>query len=144
MSCEYDITLEFDNFWFMDFKYIPIEEVSLLNVKYNKEILRIIKQNYNNVQTYLGKTLLKILKLDSSKLTPQDLSKFCCIKVTDLYLTKKFSFAVMVSELSLNNVEYKLNIKQSFHDEFLNCNQDLINYLKIVLERMFFDCIIYE
>ena len=144
MNCEYNITLEFDNLWFMDIKHIPMEEISHSNLKYNKEILRIVKQIDDNTQRPLTKNLSKILKQDLSKFSHQDLSKSYSIKVTDSYLAKKFSFSVTMNEISLNNVEFKLNIKQSVYDEFLNSHQDLINYLNIVLERMFFNCFIYE
>ena len=127
----------------MNFKYIPIEDISQLN-KYDKEILRIVKRNDNKAQRLLAKNLWKILKQDLSMVKLQDFPKSYCIKVTDSFLAKKFSFGVMINKIGLNQVEFKLNIKQSVFDEFLDSHQDLMNYLNSVLEKMFSDFLLFE
>ena len=141
---EYTITLEFDNFWFMDFKYIPINKISALNSKYNKEILRVVRQKDKAAQGNLTNNLLKILKNDLTTFDTQDLSKSHCIKVRDSYLTKKFCFYVIMTEISLNKVECKVNIKESAFEEFSETQKDLSNYLNIVLGKMFLDCFYSE
>ena len=141
---EYLITLEFDNFWFMDFKYIPINEISRFSVKYNKEILKIVKHNDNNTQRNLTKSLLKILKNDLSKFDTQNLSKSHNIKVRDSYSAKKFCYGVTMNEISFNQVEFTVNIENSAFEEFSETQQDLISYLNIVLDKIFFDCFNFE
>ena len=139
MADEYTITLEFDNFWFMDFKYIPINKISALNSKYNKEILGVVRQKENNDQGNLTNKLLKILQNDLTTFDTQDLSKSHCIKVRDSYLTKKFCFYVIMTEISFNKVECKVNIKDSAFEEFSGTQKDLNSYLILVLDKMVFD-----
>ena len=132
--------MEFDNFWFMDFKYIPINKISALNSKYDKEFLRFVRQKDKTSEGYLTKKLLKILKNDLTTFDTQDLSKSHCIKVRDSYLTKKFCFYVIMTEISFNKVECKINIKDSTFEEFSGTQKDLSSYIILVLDKMLFDC----
>ena len=140
MPYEYIITLEFDNFWFMDFKYIPENKISEMNSKYNKEILRVVRQKDKTAQKNLTNNLLKFLKNDLTTFDTQDLSKSICIKVKDSYLTKQFFFYVIMTEISLTELECKVNIKDSAFEEFSGTQKDLSSYLILVLDKMFFDC----
>ena len=132
---EYNVSLEFDNIWFMDFKYINNEERSKLNLKYNVEILKSVQQIDNKTQDLLEKYLSKVLKQNFSK---KDYQNPYCLKVKDLFQTKKLSFGVILNKISLNELEFRLNIKKSLFEEFLNFHNDLITYLQQeVIDQMF-------
>ena len=138
---EYHLTLDIDNLWFLRFKYIPISDISLVNLKYNKEILRMVCQNNENVQKILSKTWSKILKQDLAIVKEQYLPKSYCVKVKDTFQAKNFSFELIINEISLNQLEFKVNINK-FVDE--DSHQDLTNYLKRdVFNALFCDLLIY-
>ena len=140
MQREYRLTLTFDNLWFMDFNFIPINQLSLFNMKYNKEIFRIVRENDNNIQKLLAKCLSKILKEDFSMIKYQDVPNSYCIKGKDSFQAKNFSFGLIINEICLNQLEFKLKIKQRFYEECVDFHKDLNNYLKKeVLDRIFWD-----
>ena len=127
----------------MDFFYIPLNDMSPLRIKYNKEILRVVCQKHHNTHKILSKHLSKILKKDFSIDKTTKYPIFHCLKITDSFQNKKISFDIIVDELSLNQIELKLNIKQSIYEEFVDSHQDLIDYLKQdVLDIMFCDLLI--
>jgi hypothetical protein len=128
----------------MDFKNIPINKTSALKSKYNKEILRVVRQKDKNAQGNLTDNFLKILKNDLTNFDPQDLSKSHCIKVRDSYLNNKFCFCVIMTEISVNQVELNVNIKESAFEEFSGTQRDLSSYLNMILDKMFFDYFKYE
>ena len=115
----------------MNFKIIPIRDFSPLKTKYNKEILKVLQQNDNHIQ----KTFAKFLNQDFSKFKLLDFAKSYCIKVSDVFQAKRFNFVVIINEISLNQLQIKLNIKQSAFDQFLDVQQEFICYLN----REFFD-----
>ena len=121
----------------MDFEYIPINDISLLKVKYDKEILKIFCQNNDKTQNNLANDLSKIVKQEFSL---ENFPKSHYITVKDSFQAKKISLQLIINEINLNQLEFKLNIKHSAYEDFLDCIQDLINYLKReVLEKMFCD-----
>lgn len=111
----------------MDFKYIPIKEISLLNEKYTTEILRIVHQKNNNSQNILMKCLSKILKEDFTLEKKESFG----VKVKDFFQGKKLSFIIDIkNEFISNQLEIRLNIKQIVYGKFSDSNQELIKYLK--------------
>ena len=143
LSYEYQLTLEIDNLWFMNFKLIPIYERPLLNLKYNKEILRIIGKNDSNTKIKLESYLSKILKKELS--ITDNRPNSLLIKVTDSFRAKKISFGLMINEISLNQLELILIFKKAIFEEFMDFNQDLVHYLKEeVLDKIFLDLLIVE
>ena len=121
----------------MDFKLIKKEDISLLLTKYDEEILKIIG-HYDNAQKPLEKYLSKLLKQALPIEKGQDLPKSYCMKIKDLLQEKMISFIVIIDETSLNQLEFKVNIRKSIFQLFLGNNQDLINYLnKEVLRKIF-------
>ena len=140
---DYNLTLTFDNLWFMEFNSIPISQLSLFNVKYNKEILRVVCEKDNNAQKLLEKCLSKIIKQDFSMAKDQNVQNSYCIKIKDSFQAKDFSFGVIINEIRLNQLEFKLKIKQSLYEECLDFHKDLKNYLKReVLDIIFCDLLI--
>ena len=138
------VTLEFNNLWFFYFKLIPKDDISLLLAKYDEELFKIVSQ-YNQSKTPLEKYLMKLLKEDLSSEHSQDYPKSYCIRVKDSFQTKMLSFIVLINEISLNQLEFKLNIKKSVFQMFLDSDQDLINYLKKeVLGDIFSEILIFE
>ena len=130
------LTVEFDNLWFMDFKLIPKSDMCLLLAKYDEEILKIVVQ-YDNAQKPLEKYMGKLLKQDLSIEKSQDISKSYCIKVKDSFQANIVSFVVIIKDISLNQLEFKLNIRKSVF-QMLDNHQNLINYLeKEVLGKIF-------
>ena len=121
----------------MNFQYIPIDNIPLINNKYNQEMLRIVKKKDNDSQKFITKKIWKLLKQDFSTIKLQDFPNPYCIKITDSFLSKKISFCVFINEIIINQLEFKLNIKQSAYEQFSDLHKDLINYLKIVLEKIF-------
>ena len=135
------ITLEIDNLWFMDFVNIPLNDMSPLRMKYNKEILRVFCQKDQNTHKILSKHLLKILKKDYSIATSYPILH--CLKITDSFQNKKIRFDIIIEELNVKQIEFKLNIKPSLHEKFVDSHQELIDYLKQdVLDIMFCDLLI--
>ena len=127
----------------MNFKLIPIYERPLLNLKYNKEILRIIGKNDSNTKIKLESYLSKILKKELS--ITDNRPNSLLIKVTDSFRAKKISFGLMINEISLNQLELILIFKKAIFEEFMDFNQDLVHYLKEeVLDKIFFDLLIVE
>ena len=123
------MTLEFDNLWFVDFKLIPKDDTSLLLAKYEEEILKFFGQNDNNQKPF-EKYMSKILKQDLPIENVQDSPKSFCMKFKDSFQAKSFNFVVTISEKSLNQVEFKLNIRKIDFQMFSDCHQDLMEYLK--------------
>ena len=122
----------------MEFVHIPQNDMSPLRSKYNKEILRVACQKHHNTHKILLKHLSKILKKDFSIDKTTEYPILHCLKVTDSFQNKKISFDIIIDELSLNQMDFKLNLKQSIYEEFVDFNQELIDYLKQdVLDIMF-------
>ena len=100
--------------------------MSLLNEKYANEILRIVRQKNDNTQNILMKCLSKILKED---FTTSEREESYGVKVKDLFQGKKLSFVLYIkNEFLSNQVEIRLNIKQTIYEKF--SAQELIMYLK--------------
>ena len=136
--------MEFDNLWFVDFKFILKGDTPLLFAKYDEEILKIFSQN-DNIQKPLEKYMSKILKQNLPIENVQDFSKSYYMKFKDSFQTKVFNFVVTISETSLNQVEFKLNFKKSDIQMFSDSRQDLMEYLKNgVLGKIFKENLIYE
>ena len=123
------LTLEFDNLWFMDFKFIPKGDRSPLLTKYDNEIFKMVGQS-NNAHKPLEKYMSKLLNNDLSIEKGQDI----CMKVKDSFQGKFFSFVVIINEISQNQLEFKLNIRKSV----LDSDPSLINYLKTEVLGMIF------
>ena len=122
----------------MNFQLIPIDNISSLKLKYNKEILTIKSQNNPKL---LEKNMLKILSKNFSFVQNGATSYF--IRVKDSFQTKKFSFVVIISKINLSQLEFRIIMKMSSYEEFLFCHQDLINYLRReVLEKMFHEILL--
>ena len=109
------LTLEFDNLWFMDFKLIPTEDISLQLTKYDKEIFTMVGQS-SNANRPLEKYLSKLLNKDLSIEKGQDL----CMKVKDSFQGKNLSFVVIINEISKKQLEFKLNIRTSVFQMFID------------------------
>ena len=124
----------------MDFVDIPLNDMSLLRMKYNKEILKVACQRHHT-HKILSKILSKILQKDYFLMV--ELTKYPilhCLKITDSFQNIKISFNIIIEELSVNQIEFKVNIKQSIFDKFVDSHQDLIHYLKQdVLDIIFCD-----
>ena len=121
----------------MDFKYIPINGISLLKMKYDREVLKIVCQNNQQTQKNLAIDLSKIVKQEFSL---ENFPKSHNMRIKDSFQAKQISLELIINEISLNQLEFRLNIKHSAYEEFSDCIQDLINYLKReVLEKMFCD-----
>ena len=124
------LTLEFDNLWFMDFKLIPIGDISLLLTKYDIEIFTMVGNSHKPLEKYLSKLLNKDLSIDKG----QDY----CMKVKDSFQGKILSFVVIINEINKNQLEFKINIRKSVFQMFIDSHQSLIDYLKTeVLGRIF-------
>ena len=117
--------MEIDNLWFLKIQYVPQSNVSLLKLKYDKEILRTSVQTNENTQKNLKNNLLKILKHDYA----MDFSKCYCLKITDSFQAKKISFFILINESNANQLELRIMIKKST-EEALYFHQNLIEYLK--------------
>ena len=131
------LTLELDNLLFMDFKLIPTDDISQQLTKYDKEFFKMVGQS-SNAHKPLEMHLSKLLNKDSLIEKGQDLPKSYCMKIKDLLQEKMISFIVIIDETSLNQLEFKVNIRKSIFQLFLGNNQDLINYLnKEVLRKIF-------
>ena len=127
----------------MDFK-LKQKEIFLLLTKYDEEILKIVGQ-YDNTQKPLEKYMSKLLKQDLTREKDKDLPKSYCIKIKDSFQEKIISFIVIINETNLNQLEFKVYIRNSVFQLFLENNQDLINYLKKeVLEKLFPKYLIFE
>ena len=124
----------------MDFAHVPINDIFLLYERYNREILNITFQADNNAKENLIKHLSKIVRHDLSLVSIQNFPKCLCMKVTDIFLTKKYGFELIINEISFNQLEFKLKIKQSIYEEFFDSIQDLTSYLKReVLDKILFE-----
>ena len=133
LSYNYFLTLELDNLWFMDFKLIPKGDISPLLTKYDKEIFKMVGESSNDhrpLEKYLSKLLNKDLSLDKD----QDF----CMKVKDSFQGTILSFVVIINEISKNQLEFKLNIRKSVFQMFIDSHQNLINYLKTEVLGMIF------
>ena len=124
----------------MKFQNIPVDDISVIKVKYNQEILRIVQSINKESQKLIAKKVCKLLKQDLTTIYSYG------IKITDLFQSKKISFGVFVNEIiSLNQLEISMNIKESLFEEFSDFHQDLINYLKIeILEKIFSDFLLCD
>ena len=125
LSYNYFLTLEFDNLWFMNFKLIPKEDISLLLTKYDKEIFQMVVQS-SNAQKPLEKYLSIFLNKDLSIEKGQDF----CMKVKDSFQGKILRIVVIINEISKNQLEFNLNIRKSVFLMFIDSHQSLIDYLK--------------
>ena len=118
--------MEIDNLWFLKIQYVPQANVPLLKLKYDKEILRTSVQIDENTKKNLKINLSKILKQDFTK----DFSNCYCLKISDSFHAKKFSFELTLTEINLSALEFKITIKQSVYYEFFEIADELITYLK--------------
>ena len=129
--------MEIDNLWFIDFKYVPMTDISLLTYKYNQEILAIQYNFFNNSENLLIKYLTKILKHDFSTFQTQKFPKSYFIKGKYSFQANKINFVVIIYENSLNQLDFKLYIKKSTYETCLDPHADLIMYFrKGVLDLM--------
>ena len=126
------LTLEFDNLWFMNFKLISKDDIFLLLTKYDMEIFTMVGQNSNShkaLEKYLSKLLKKDLSIDKG----QDY----CMKFKDSFQGKILSFVVIINKISKNQLEFKINIRKSVFQMFIDSHQSLISYFKTeVLETL--------
>ena len=112
--------------------------ISLLNSKYNQEILA-IRCNENNSENLLIKYLTKILKYDFSTFQTQKFPKSYFIKGKDSFQAKKINFVLSIYENSLNQLDFKLYMKKSNYEALLDSHADLIIYFrKGVLDLMLY------
>lgn len=67
------------------------------------------------------------------------------MKIKDSFQARKLICVVIINETSLNQLEFKLNMKNGVFHMFLDIHQDLINYLKKeILGKIFPEQLIYE
>ena len=144
--------MELDDLWFMDFKFIPKADISHLLAKYDEEALNFFGQHYNG-QKSLEKYLSKLLKQDLPTEELQNIPKSYCMKVKYPWQSKRLSFIIIINETNLNQLEFKVHIRKSVFQMFLENNhndlisyfQNLINYFqKEVLGKIFPEHLICE
>ena len=127
---EKSIVLDLENTWFMDFKYIPLQDQSKFNEIYNKEILRMFSSSNKNVKKLLETSLSKILKEDFHKIIESVMINTLCIQVKDSFEAKRFT----------EKLEFKVRIKDCEIKELFDSMMKLENYLKRdVLDQIFGD-----
>ena len=140
---EKTIVLDLENTWFMDFKYIPLQDQLKFHEIYNKEILRLFSSSNKNVKKLLETSLSKILKEDFHKIIESVMINTLCIQVKDSFEAKIFSFQLIIDKCDGDKVEFKVRIKDSEIKELFNSMLKLENYIKRdVLDQLFSDLLI--
>jgi len=140
---EKTIVLDLENTWFMDFKYIPLQDQSKFNEIYNKEIFRMFSSSKKNAKKLLETSLSKILKEDFHKIIESVMINTLCIQVKDSFEAKIFSFQLMIDNCDGEKLEFKVRIKDSEIKELFDSMLKLQKYLKRdVLYQLFSDLLI--
>ena len=123
----------------MEFIYIPVNDLTFAQIRYDKEIMKIVSRKNDDIKKHLKKCFSKILIKDISL---DELSKFCCIKIKDSFQAMRFGFLIIISEIDVSQLEFKVLLKKKY-EKTLNSDENFISYLKKeILHKVFTDFLI--
>ena len=124
--------MKIENLWLLTLKYINPNDILDKLKRYTIELLKIQRKN-SGIQS-IKDCLIRLLKSSSVQINRENEH---CLKITDIFVGKRFSFILIIKENN-GKVAFCAFVKQTALKNSLENKQGLFDYIKMeILEQAF-------